>query len=176
VVSVLSVPAEATYLLPNGYPTGESSVCSPWYGQTRYRVYLSPPNVDLVNADPGAGYLTAALAAQGISTANGWTISHTALNSRTNFYLGTYLAWAETGPSVTQGSVTVASEVMNGYGGAALGVRCAPWTGDPSGTSVHWIQLIAKNDPGPNKGAYYVQATGTSWYIDNDPNPAGDQF
>ncbi|HEV3257306.1 MAG TPA: PEP-CTERM sorting domain-containing protein, partial [Gemmataceae bacterium] len=122
-------------------------------------------------------YLAQALSAQGFIHGNGWTINYSRLQG--SLQLDTYEPWTENKPAVNEPTVSLPGAADNGFGGAALGLHYLPQGTDPTGASVHWIQLIHTNvpdagyanawAPDPSNQGYYS-------YLDNSGNAAGDPF
>ena len=155
-------------MTPNGNPTGPSSAESPLYWLSYYyTVSLSPGQAVTPQAWPVNLTLSDVLGAQGFTAANGWTINR--FNLQGNMTLNTYLAFAEAKPAYNSpdGSLIFPGGAVPGAGGAELGLTYNPQGTDPSGFGVHWIQIVATNDPIPNPNGSVQAGNGTTYYVDD---------
>jgi hypothetical protein len=162
----------ATLAVPNGNPTG-----GPTATNGSDAVSLNPSPAVYV-AEGGCPWLLPALAAEGFSAANGWTISMVPLEG--TLTLDTYKPWVDVDPAINCGSYGFAAENAGGTGGSALCVTYQPQGEDPTSTA-RWIQVIRTNDPtafGTANG--YNAGGGYYYYIDNgwtgQTNPPTDPF
>jgi len=129
-------PAGATLIVPNGNPTGAAAVGN---------VILNPSPATYV-ASSSSTWLLPALAAQGISAGNGWTINFVPLEG--TITLQTYEAWAGTEPAENNcGPFDDGAVARPGSGGANVCLTFQPQGEDPSGSIVRWIQVIRTNSP-----------------------------
>jgi len=167
-VSLGSSPVSATLMVPNGNPTGAA---------TAGPVSLNPSPATYV-VDDGT-WLLPALAAQGISAANGWTINFAPLAG--SITLQTYEAWTGTEPAENCGPFNDPAVQRPGAGGANICLTYQPQGEDPSGSIVRWLQVIRTNSPtafGVTNGAN--AGGGFTLYIDNgwsgQSNPPTDPF
>lgn len=188
---VSSAPADL--LMPNGNPTGDASQNSKEVDGGV--VTLGPQQAGYLSGYAklvDISWLGAALDKQGFNAANKWNFTTTALNGG-NIQLGTYTAFADNAPAVTIGAggdkLSSAAEKVAGYGGAAIALNYQPkpnpprGPADPSGNSVHWLQVIRTNVPsafGKANGFANPADPGFTYYIDNgyraDGKVPGDPF
>jgi hypothetical protein len=164
----------AFLLTPNGNPTGPASANSPQQPSGSpfdfYTVNLSPGLANTAQAWPIGVTLSDVLGAQGFNQANGWTVDIITLQG--TMTLNRYLAYTEVAPVYQSPSGKLNVDQMNaaGLGGAEFGLTYNPQGADPSGASVHWLQVIGTNKPG-FMGGTVQDGAGVTWYVD-DNNPA----
>ncbi len=162
---VASAAEAGTLASSAGNPTGPSTASGSTGGAT-----LDPAGAVYL-ASGNSPWIVPALAAEGFSAANGWTIQTVALVGN-DISLGAYQAWADVRPAISQGFFTFPTDPnWSGYGGAELGLgyaNHAPADPNPSSIYVNWIQVIETNQPTAFGIANGV-STGDGWYayIDN---------
>jgi len=153
-VLIAAGPASAIW---SGAPTGAPSD-SASDGVCQWTSTLNPnPAVQMSDCP----WLHNALAAQGYTEGNGWDITFAAELTST-IVIDEYFAWVDDNVHV---------------GGAQLKLKYENGAGDPSGSDVHWIQVIKTDAPtthGKNTG--YNAGGGYYQYIDNDGNPTNNPF
>jgi len=153
------LPSRASLAIPNGNPTAPATVSN---GSDSSTLYPAPA---VYMPEGGCPWLLPALAAQGISAANGWTITMVPLEG--TITLDTYTPWVDQDPAIDCGSFSFAAESVGGHGGAAMCLTYQPQGEDPTST-VRWLQVIRTNNPtafGTTNG--YNAGGGYYYYIDN---------
>jgi hypothetical protein len=112
------------------------------------------------------------LAAQGFVASNGWTINYKTLSG--GLSLESYYAWVTDQPTNTIHSVAFGGNSHGAdWGGADIRLLYTPGVGDPTGSSVHWIQAILTDsalNAGAITNAYDASSTygaGYYEYLDN---------
>ena len=150
--------AAGVLLTPNGDPTGAGtafgvggggSMLDPLAAFEQTQPQIGPGSTD--------DLLLFALAAQGFGGA-GWTINFVGLKGN-DITLGTYLAWADNAPRVTQGALVAPPQALPGRGGAAIGLNyngANDATGKDPAANTHWVQFIEDNNPTPFEKAHGI--------------------
>jgi len=122
-------------------------------------------------------WLDNALDAHDFDSDHGWTVSF-ASNLNGTIAIDEYYAWVTNKPTVTnRHGDTYGGGASGKIGGAVLDLNYDAGTGDPTGTSVHWIQVIRTNCPsdfGKNNG--HDAGAGYYEYLDMAPNPGGNPY
>ena len=156
-------------LIPNGNPTGNSTAGPSSTGAGLFSKL--DPNPAIYEPAGNCPWLLPALAAQGFSAANGWTINLVALTS-SSLKMGNYAAWVDSAPKFGQNGLSVGATNDRGFGGAifSLGYQFntqnAAKPTDPDPTTTHWIQVVHTNAPLSNEITYGVKDANQAGYYD----------
>jgi hypothetical protein len=148
-------------------PVGGPGSATKSYFLTSYTESLNP-NPGNIYAGHPVPWVSSALSAQGFDAAHGWTINYVDLGG--TYTVGTYYAWVESRPAITQGGENVGAQNSPGSGGAAFGVSYAPSAGE-AGIQFHWLSVALDNEPLP--GTVGVASGSSTIYVDDSSGQPG---
>jgi hypothetical protein len=138
--ALIPTTASASLLIPNGNPTADKTSNRSSNG---FIVTLTPsPASYRIKAD--CPWPIPALNAQGINDTNKWNVVPVVLNG--DLQLDVYRPWVDTKPALKDGAFDLRAQNKAGFGGANFALTYKPKGSDPTGASVHWIQVIHTNN------------------------------
>jgi hypothetical protein len=173
-IGAVAAPARGGLLIPHGNPTGGPTAGPAKNGGTT----TLTPSPALYMPKGSCPWLLPALAAQGFSAANGWTINLIAMQG--NLQLDAYYPWVDKEPAIDYGAFKDKAHPRLNWGGDVLELKYDPKGTDPKGNDVRWIQVIRTNDPSAFGTKYGLNSGGYTYYIDDgwskQTKPPSDPF
>jgi hypothetical protein len=160
-VIALAAVSLGTLQTPNGNPTGGPVASSTGEGKST----LDPtPGSYRISGD--CPWVVPALAAQGFSAANNWTIDTAALSG--SLTLNIYDPWVNTAAAFNCDTLGTNDRKNPQSGGSRICITYQPAGSDPSGNQVRWLQVIRTNSASNFGQAHGVSVGGGYYhYLDN---------